>query len=433
MRTAPLRSRVISSCAFGWALGLALGGCGSSNAERPFPAEAGAPGAGGSVGGAGGSGMGGTAGDAPGAAGTGGHAVGGSMVIDALAGAGGTGATPTADAGSPDASGGSPDGGAGETQPGTCVIPPVPACDAPLPDPGPKRAWRDTFSPLAAIGAARHRGRDLFVPAGARQWVLAKFAYGPFDDDIENEDVDVHLLRDCGARWEKLGTARTTRDGQHPTVEDVPDDGGRIYFEIPPSMALSPGRHRVRLVVGGDLSATELFIEVVPPQTAVFVSDVDGTLTTSETAEFGSLLTAGTPEAHADAPSALRALAAKGYRPLYLTARPEWLAGRTREFLAVRGFPPGIVHTANGATGAVGGAATTFKTTALGAMALRGLRAIYAFGNTDSDAQAYANARIEPAANRVFFQYTDARYGGRRIDRWDALATEFETLTAHCP
>ena len=57
-------------------------------------------------------------------------------------------------------------------------------------------------------------------------------------------------------------------------------------------------------------------------------------------------------------------LAAKGYRPLYVTARPDWLTSRTREFLAKNGFPPGIIHTTTKGTGAIGAAAERrFKST----------------------------------------------------------------------
>jgi hypothetical protein len=34
----------------------------------------------------------------------------------------------------------------------------------------------------------------------------------------------------------------------------------------------------------------------------------------------------------------------------------------------------------------------------------------------DSDADAYHNGSIEPAAHRIFFQYTDSAWNGRRIE-----------------
>ena len=55
--------------------------------------------------------------------------------------------------------------------------------------------------------------------------------------------------------------------------------------------------------------------------------------------------------AQADAlglPSA--SLAAKGYRPLYLSARPEWLTERTHAFLAFHGFPKLALALSSGTT-----------------------------------------------------------------------------------
>src|SRR4029078_6555338 len=107
---------------------------------------------------------------------------------------------------------------------------------------------------------------------------------------------------------------------------------------------LEVGRHRLHLVVKGDLSSTDLFIEVLPEDARVFVGDGDGALTTNEVVEFFKLLVGELPHAHDNAPEALSTLASKGYRPIYLTARPEGLVQRTRDFLSLRGFPPGIVH-----------------------------------------------------------------------------------------
>lgn len=353
---------------------------------------------------------------------------GGQTVTD---GGGGDGAQPPIDGGQ------GADAGA-DGQPssdgGACVPYAPPKCDAAPPDPGPKRGFRHTSSSITAkTGFANHRGRDMFYLAGDTQWVIGKFAYGVFDDDIKDEDVDVWLLRDCGAQWEKLGTAVTTYDNQHATVEGVSDTGGRIYFTIPQNKKLGVGRHRLRLVVGGDLSAAEMFIEVVPKGMPIFVSDVDGTLTTSENAEFPALLTGNLPDAHVDAAAALRALASKGYRPFYVTARPEFLVGRTREFLDTNAFPPGLVHTTLTLTGATGSAAAAYKTGELTMIANRGLVPSWGFGNTDSDADAYHNGNIQPLDHRIFFQFTDTVHGGKRIESYTELLGPFANLPNACP
>jgi hypothetical protein len=303
----------------------------------------------------------------------------------------------------------------------TC--PPVPRCDAPLPDLGPEREFRHTLSSvIVASGSPHHRGRDLLLRPGDPQFVIGKITYGLVDKDLKDEEVDVWLLRGCGSTWEQLGTALTTRDEDHVPIEGVPDTGGRVYFEVPAARALGPGRHRIHLSVAGDRSGADLFIQVAPAGTALLVSDVDGTLTITETEEFIALLEGELPAAHSSAPEALAALAERGYLPLYLTARPEFLVGRTREFLAVNGFPPGLVHTTTDGIGAIGDDAAAFKTGDLGqALVARDYVAAYAFGNTATDAEAYEATGIQPLANRLFFAFDDGAHGGRRFDDYADL------------
>ncbi|MBE7485531.1 MAG: phosphatidylinositol transfer protein [Polyangiaceae bacterium] len=345
---------------------------------------------------------------------------------------GGTGAMPSGGTSGGGGSAGAAGGAAGSGGASMADCVPMPACDAALPAFS-KRPWKhSTVSPIiVATGFANHRGRDLILQPGMPQWVLGKIAYGVTDKDLKDEEVDIWLNRDCGSGWEKLGTAVTTQDGQHPTVEGADDTGGRIYFQIPASKALGIGRHRIHMVVAGDLSGAEQYIEVVPPGTVYFVTDVDGTLTSKETEEYSAILTGAVSDANPDAGKALTLLAQKGYRPFYLTARPEFLVGRTREFLDVKGFPLGVVHTTF-ALGATGGAAVSFKKAELDELKGRGFVAAYAFGNTDSDADAFFLANIEPATHRIFFQYTDAAHGGRRIEAYTELLGEFGALGKPC-
>jgi hypothetical protein len=315
----------------------------------------------------------------------------------------------------------------------SCAL--APACAAaPFAAP-PHRAWRHAVKSRVdvAVGTANHRGRDLFVNPGAPQTVIGKMAYGIVDKDLEDEEVDVYVQRDCGDAWQLLGTTVTTgENGPHPTVEGVDDSQGRVYFEIPESRRLGPGRHRIRLVVAGDGTSTDLFLDIVPPKTPFFLSDVDGTLTSSENIEFLKLLEGELPDTHPGAPEALRALAAKGYRPMYLTARPEWLVQRTRDFLDKHGFPPGIVHTSTSLVGAgFGASAATFKTGELGMLAGKGLVPTFAFGNMPSDSDAYGTANVQPPDHRIFYQISGA-FTGRRIDAYTELVPGFEALPGAC-
>jgi len=323
---------------------------------------------------------------------------------------------------------GSSESGADETG-GPSVCEPVPTCEAPLPNAGPELDWERTgTSAVTASGSERHRGYDMFYNPDEWQWVMAKFAYGPTDWDLAGEQVDLFLLEGCEGEFEPLGSVFTTDDGEHPTIHGVVDSGGWVYFQLPEPLPL--GRHRIHMVVRGDGSTTDTIIEVVDPGTPMFLSDIDGTLTTFEFERFIDLLLDTVPDINDGATEAFQILVDLGYRPMYLTARPEFLAKRTDEFIAERGLPPGIVRTTQSATGALGDAAVEFKSGQLEALAERGLMPAFAFGNTDSDSEAYESAGID-LERRFFVQFDDPR-GGRRIEDYTELLEEFGSLESVC-
>lgn len=339
------------------------------------------------------------------------------------------------------ATGGSPNGGAPEGGSGPegggggsgAACPDVTVCAEAFPDLGEPRDWEHFSSQIAAQSFANHRGRDMFYNPDDTIWVMAKFSYGVIDDDIKDEDVDIYLNRGCGTGWELVATERTTDDEEHPTVEGVEDTGGWIFFDAT-SLGLEVGRHRFLFAVGGDLTTTETYVDIIEPGTPIVVSDVDGTLTTEENEEFTALLTGSLPQSNPDSADVLAALAAKGYRVFYLTARPHFLGGRTRDFLEAHQYPLGLVHTTLTMTGATGDSAVDYKSAELAALASRGLVPAWAFGNTESDAAAYVAAGIDPADQRIMFQFTDEVGGARRIEAYSELLPEIDALNeVECP
>ena len=114
--------------------------------------------------------------------------------------------------------------------------------------------------------------------------------------------------------------------------------GGQLFDPV-----LGRAQERDELVLVRDAvpEDADQYIEVVPPGTPVVLTDVDGTLTTSENEEFFDLLSGTLPDVRPGAPQALQALAERGYHTIYLTARPEFLGTRTEEFVRARGLPPG--------------------------------------------------------------------------------------------
>ncbi len=94
------------------------------------------------------------------------------------------------------------------------ACPPAPACDDDSSVGALEaRPFRHTTSKLTSVAAANHRGRDLFLTPGAPQLVIGKFAYGVADKDLEDEEVDVFVERGCAGKWDKLGTAVTSKSG----------------------------------------------------------------------------------------------------------------------------------------------------------------------------------------------------------------------------
>ena len=299
---------------------------------------------------------------------------------------------------------------------------------APGPNVGQPRGFaHGEYAALAAL-SANHRGRDAFYAVGEAQWVLGKFAYGPLDKDLKGEPVDIHVLRGCSGQWEKLGTATTTEEAEHEPVEGVEDTGGRVYFRIPAGKELPVGRHRVRMVVAGDNSTAEQFIEVLPKGAALFVTDMDGTLTErkdadpslacDEESDFPATLRElssgdSEPNVHTGVAAAFHELVKLGYRPLYLTARPEWLVPHTRRFLSEthrgdgRGnLPQGNIHTTLGMVGAINSAAEAFKKSELQRLVDKGFVVGLGFGNRPSDVATYQSFEVP---FRYYYENPDTR------------------------
>ncbi|MDI1446826.1 phosphatidylinositol transfer protein [Polyangium sp. 6x1] len=317
--------------------------------------------------------------------------------------------------------------------PGPCAL--RPSCDTPFPKQS-KRDFRHHGSSfLSSTQHARHRGRDLFLLPGTPQWVLGKFAYGLSDKDLKDEDIDVYLLRGCGASWEKVGTYRTSEDeGAHPVVHGVADRGGQIFVnlaQVLPGGPLGVGRHRIKMVVAGDGTSADVFLEVLPEGARIAVTDIDGTLTEKEEALVGDVLTGGHSATHPGAAEVMRALSGRGFFLFYLTARPHWLEPRTREWLALRGFPPGIVHTSVTSTGRMGEAAASFKMGELGLLkTATGLAPELAFGNMPSDVAAYASSGIPKT---FYYKLDDDARGGVKHDDYRTLLPSLGELSAVCP
>lgn len=286
---------------------------------------------------------------------------------------------------------------------------------------------------VARSGKAIHRGRDVVAIEGQPIWIQAKFTYGLLDTDILGENVDIYLSEGCRSAWKKIGSAKTTKDGDHETVDNVEDTGGRIFVELSSLgiKKLPVGRHRVALLLTGDNSGTDLYIDVLPRDSKVVVSDIDGTLTTSEMAAATEVIGIQ-PKAHSSAADMMQILYKRGYHIFYLTARPEWLMGNTRNWLADKGFPPGTIHTTTTTTGAQGEAAQKYKSAELsGLKANTGIVPSIAFGNKESDVAAFGAGKI-PVKGSFYFKLEGDAKGGTVHDDYAKVIPFANSLPNVC-
>lgn len=284
----------------------------------------------------------------------------------------------------------------------TCGV--TPTCDLAPPLKAP-----EGFLSANPKGKAWHFGKDFYLNETEDQWVIAKFQYGNYilRSPLVHERVEIQVSRGCGNAWESLGEAFTTSKGEHPVTLGYEDEGGMIFFKIPEEQRLGLGRHRIRLTVSGDQSATDIFLEVLPQGSSIFVSDVDGTLTTGEYIQGLASVLGTLPPAHGGAATLLQSLAKKGYRPLYLTARSSNLVARTRDFLSNKKFPQGMVMTSVATTfGYSGSKAVEYKSAVLQSLEAKGFKLTHAFGNSKSDAESFSNANI-PEDQKFFYKFDD--------------------------
>jgi phosphatidate phosphatase PAH1 len=278
---------------------------------------------------------------------------------------------------------------------------------------------------LAAGFSPRHSMQDVIaVAAGQPVVVRGKFAYGTVSKDLEDERIRV-FLDDCRG-WQALGDATTDADG-------------RIALTV--SRELPVGVYDVRLEVLGDASLASGRIWVLPAGTHLVVSDIDGTLTTSDgelmkdvLADFYEPILGGdfVPEAYPGAAALTQALASRGWVIVYLTGRPYWLTARTQTWLADGGFALGALHTTDSNAEALPteGGVGAFKAAFLAGLEARGFVLDAAYGNALTDVYAYAAAGI-PATSTWIIGPNAGAEGTNLLDgSWEARAADVAALEA---
>lgn len=264
-------------------------------------------------------------------------------------------------------------------------------CESPFPGVA-SGSWRHSFAtPLAtAQGGPNHRIRDRVLSPGESAELRGLFTYGAFDKDLEDEDVELWLRRCPG--WERVATATTSHDGI-------------VHVALPTD--LPKGEYTVRYLVLGDGTMAEGVVAVWPPGTQAIVTDVDGTLTTSDWQAVGDVVLGRDAEMYDDADTAIGLWAAKGYRLLYLTGRPQAVNRYSVTWLRDHGFPRGPVQLTDeaGQVFPTDSSVRVFKADRLREIRAKGVTWTAAHGNATTDIGAYADAAIPKADTYIVGPY----------------------------
>ena len=296
------------------------------------------------------------------------------------------GADPQEQSGTADGTG----GGAGGATDGVAALPDV-RC-AGTPDAGSPRSFRHLTSRLVAkLGDPKHRGLDLVASAdSATQQLEGWISYALVDKALEDEDVDVFACR-AGA-WQQLATART--DGE-----------GHFSVGLSGDARLPLGMRDLFVSVAGDRTGVGFLALVAPAGAPLIVTDVDGTLTSSESAFFETILLGREPGARDGAAAAFTAVAARGYHPVYVTARGNQYTTATRDWLDHKGFPRSPVRLSPSFVTLPGADTIDYKTQTIAALGSANLEIAAGIGNRASDVSAYTNTGV--AADRIFIELPD--------------------------
>ena len=253
-------------------------------------------------------------------------------------------------------------------------------------DPRNKDEASDTLGNPGGVNASVYLLDDQQPSAGAIAYHgtkarTAKEA-GLSADQLTGENVSLWFYDTGLAMWRSVGTTKTTDNGT---------------YDLASTGFVAPSGQPIYAMLEADGSCAVHYDFLFAPGTKVVVTDIDGTLTTSD-GELIMQITDGNylPMVMTAADRMTQAWAMKGYPVVYLTARQHLLRPETRGWLTARGFATGPLITEFG-----GDTADGYKTLWLERMIQGfGWNVIAAYGNADTDITAYANAGI--ALDRTF-------------------------------
>jgi hypothetical protein len=205
-------------------------------------------------------------------------------------------------------------------------------------------------------------------------------ASGLSGNPLGGENVSLWYYDSAATSWISLGRA-------------VTDDTG-FYTITPGDPVAAPLGQPIYSVLEADKSCTEHFDYLMPSGTKIILTDIDGTLTLSDE-ELFKQIDDGTyvPIENNSASEMMNLWSDKGYEIVYLTARPHNFRSETRAWLVEKGYPTGPVISAN--TLVFDESARDYKSAWVTRLTdAFGWEIVAAYGNAESDVQAYEDAGI---------------------------------------
>jgi hypothetical protein len=282
--------------------------------------------------------------------------------------------------------------------------------------PAAKEDFRHTASDLLVLASdPSHSAEDLIALPGDPATLVARFSYSVFATDLGDEDVRV-FIDDC-SDFQSLGDFAT-------------DDDGRVTVSAPAD--LGPGVYEIRFQVLGDQSTTASYLWVLPPGTRVVVTDIDGTLTASDSELFMQVLDGShVPVAYPGAVELTDGHGALGSVIVYLTGRPYWLTQKTRDWTADLAFAPGPLRVAPSEGDALPGESGVgdYKLAWLEGLVAQGYVVDFAYGNATTDIYAYLGAGFDPSLVWIIGDHAGESGTNAASDSWQPRVNELSALS----
>jgi hypothetical protein len=188
----------------------------------------------------------------------------------------------------------------------------------------------------------------------------------------------------------------------------ITDERGDYRFDLETPFGV--GTHRTWAVFEAGRRCYPHNVLVWPADTQVIVTDIDGTLTLADEELFTEMNNPAYDQVmNNQSDRLIQTWADKGYLIIYLTARPGGFRPMTHAWLNRKGFPTGLMISADALV--FGETARIYKRGFIQrARTTYGWNIVAAYGNADSDIQAYEDAGLPK--NRTFIIGPEAGQSG---------------------